>query len=168
VVKRRFGLAGLICIVVLLAGCFDAYAFKPHEPLNPAKAQSLPLTPLVIESGGQMHHFQVEVAETDEQQHTGLMHRAHLDADRGMLFPYTRPAQVRFWMRNTFIPLDMLFIRGDASVAYIAEDVQPHDESGVGPPFSVVAVLELPNGTVSHFRIKVGDIIHHALFGNLP
>jgi uncharacterized membrane protein (UPF0127 family) len=168
VLTRRLWFVGLICLALTLAGGAIAQPFKPHEPLNPAKAQSLPLTPLAIESGGKLHRFQVEVAETEEQQELGLMHRAVLAKDHGMLFTYTRPARVKYWMRNTFIPLDILFMRGDGSIAYIAKNVQPHDERPVGPEFPVVAVLELQGGLTAHLKIKEGDILHHALFGNMP
>jgi uncharacterized membrane protein (UPF0127 family) len=146
----------------------SAQPFEPHEPLDPSKAQSLPLTPMVIESDGKLYHFQVEVADTEAEHEIGLMHRAQLGKDRGMLFTYTRPEVMKYWMRNTFIPLDMLFMRGDATIAYIVENVQPHDERPVGPDFPVVAELELPAGTVAHFKIKVGDILRHAAFGNIP
>jgi len=165
-VKRRVWLTAFIAIALLLAGGAEARAFKPHEPLNPAKAQSLPLTPLTIESDGQLHRFQVEVAESEAQHEIGLMHRAELGKDRGMLFIYTRTVRMKYWMRNTFIPLDMLFMRGDGSIAYIAENVEPHDERPVGPDFPVVAQLELPGGTVSRLGIRTNDILHHASFGN--
>jgi uncharacterized membrane protein (UPF0127 family) len=161
-------LVTLACLL-LAPVCANARTlWPPHEPLDPAKAQSLPLTPLEIQSGGTVHKFQVEVAETDVQQHIGLMHRARLAADHGMLFAYERPMAMQFWMRNTFIPLDMLFMKADGQVAYIVENAQPHDETPVGPRARMSAQLELPAGTVAKFGIKVGDTVRHQFFGNAP
>ncbi|TAL00288.1 MAG: DUF192 domain-containing protein [Rhodospirillaceae bacterium] len=164
---RRLLLKSLVCLALVL-GSVGAYAqpFRPHEPLDPSKAQSLPLTPMDIEAGGKVHHFKVEVAQTQEEQHIGLMHRTELAADRGMLFPYEVPEVLKFWMRNTFIPLDMLFMRDDGVITYIAENVQAHDERPVGPDTPVSAQLELPAGTVARLGIKVGDTVHHTIFGN--
>jgi len=168
VFMRRHVLKGLLCLAFITAGfAVHAQPFRPHEPLDPSKAQSLPLTPLSIEVGGKAHHFKVEVAQTDEQQHIGLMHRTELAPNRGMLFPYPEPQVIKFWMRNTFIPLDMLFMRKDGKIVFIAENVQPHDERPVGPEQPVSAELELPAGTVAHLGIKTGDLIHHAFFANV-
>jgi len=159
----------LLAVGILSSGAgFTRVSFAPHEPLNPAKAQSLPLTLLEIQSGGTIHKFRVEVAETAKQQEIGLMHRTELPADHGMLFAYERPQAMRFWMRNTFIPLDMLFMKGDGRIASIDENVQPHDETPVGPSARMSAQLELPGGTVARLGIKVGDVVRHPFFGNVP
>ncbi len=161
-----FGAIALLVFALLGAGAGFAGGFTPHEPLDPAKAQSLSLTPLEIQSGGTVHKFRVEVAQTAQQQHIGLMHRTELAADRGMLFAYDRPMAMRFWMRNTFIPLDMLFMKRDGRIDFIVENAEPHDESPLGPSTPMNAQLELPAGTVSKLGIKVGDVVRHAVFGN--
>ncbi len=162
---------GVFALVVALSLVgFDAYAqgLRPYEPLNPAKAQSLPQSPLIVESDEMSHHFVVELADSPDEHSIGLMHRNFLAADRGMLFFYDRPHRARFWMRNTFISLDMLFIRSDGEIAYIAENTVPHSETTVGPRQRVQAVLEVPAGTVAKLGIELGDKVRHQIFGNLP
>jgi len=139
---------------------------QPHEALNPQKAQSLPLSPLIIASGDAQHAFTVELADDDGKRTIGLMHRAEMAADRGMLFDFHTPRRVGFWMRNTFIPLDMIFARSNGEIVSIIENVQPHTEKPVGPDRPVRAVLELNAGTVKKLGLKIGDMIHHAAFKN--
>lgn len=137
---------------------------RPHEPLDPTKSQSLATSPLSIVSSGKVHAFTVELAATPKQRDTGLMHRRMLLAGYGMLFDFQREQRTRFWMRNTFIPLDMLFIRKTGEIVFIAPNVQPHSEKPVGPQRDVQAVLELPGGTVAALNIKTGDVVQHAIF----
>jgi uncharacterized membrane protein (UPF0127 family) len=164
--RRKFWLTAFVSLV-LSAPLAYAQPFRPHEPLDPSKAQSLPLTPLEIVAHGRHHHFQVEVAVSEEQQHIGLMHRSELPADHGMLFAYDHPEVMKFWMRNTFIPLDMLFMGHDGKIMAIAQNVQPHDERPVGPNEPMWAELELPAGTVARLGIRTGDTVRHAAFENL-
>lgn len=145
----------------------EAQFLRPHEPLNPAKAQSLALTPLVIESGGKRHDFQVEVADDDRERATGLMHRTELGPDRGMLFDFKTPREVRIWMRNTFIPLDLVFTGRDGKIAFLHEHMVPHSEASVGPDKPMLAVIEFQDGTIARLGLKVGDQVRHKLFGNL-
>lgn len=144
-----------------------AQYFQPHEPLNPAKAQSLPTSPLTIEQNGKTFKFTVELADTDKEREIGLMHRNQLAEDRGMLFNFYTEQQLSFWMRNTFIPLDMLFIHKDGKVEFIAQNVQPHDERPVGPRTPVLAVLEVPAGTAARLGLTPGAVVHHAIFKNV-
>lgn len=136
----------------------------PHEPLDPKKAQALPEAPLTI--GKSM--FTVELADDDQEREIGLMHRGQMAPDHGMLFDFFTPRRVGFWMRNTFIPLDMLFVKSDGEIVSIIENVRPHSETPVGPDRPVRAVLELNGGTVKRLGLKVGDTVHHAAFKNAP
>jgi uncharacterized membrane protein (UPF0127 family) len=149
-----------------LAGPAVAQFLRPYEPLDPAKAQSLPLEPLSIESGGKRHAFQVEVADTDRERATGLMHRTELAPDRGMLFDFKKLQITRIWMRKTFIPLDLLFMERDGTVAATVEHMVPHAENGVGPERPMLAVLELQDGTIARLGLKVGDVVRHRIFKN--
>lgn len=110
-------------------------------------------TVVTIVQGGATHRFTVEVARTSEQQARGLMHRTSLAADRGMLFPFANPKYASFWMKNTFIPLDIIFIRSDGSVDRIAENTIPESLEPVVSGGEVAAVLELAGGTAARLGI---------------
>jgi uncharacterized membrane protein (UPF0127 family) len=163
---RHTAVALGIALAVASGAC--AQGLRPHEPLNPAKAQALPTSPLTIQSGGQSLGFIVELATTEKQRDIGLMHRNYLAPDRGMLFDFQKEERTRFWMRNTFIPLDMLFIRATGEIAAIAENTVPHSEAPVGPARPVRAVLELPGGTAARLGVKPGDVVRHEIFRNFP
>jgi len=164
---RRFILAAVALCIALAPMHADAQFLRPREPLDPAKAQSLPFTPMTITTAKGTYKFQVEVADDNQERSTGLMHRNVLDIDKGMLFDMKRVAPVSFWMRNTFIPLDMFFIGPDGTIMGLAENTVPHDERGVGPgpKVAVLAVLELQGGAAKHYGIAVGDKVTHAMFG---
>jgi uncharacterized membrane protein (UPF0127 family) len=159
--SRRLFLSTSIAAAPALA---RAQFLRPHEPLDPRKAQTLPSTPLTIESGGKSYKFAVEVAATEHQREIGLMHRNALAADHGMLFDFHGESDEHFWMRNTFIPLDMLFIKESGVILAIFQNVQPHSETPVGPNRPVRAVLEVPGGTAARLGLKPGDVVHHAIF----
>jgi uncharacterized membrane protein (UPF0127 family) len=112
--------------------------------------------PLTIHSTSGVHRFTVEVAATPQQQERGLMFRRSLASDHGMIFPYNPPQQVGFWMRNTLIPLDMVFIRDDGRIARVAT-AQPLDETVVQSGERIVLVLEIPAGRAAQLGITVGD-----------
>lgn len=122
----------------------------------------------MIESAGKAHQFQVEVADDDRERATGLMHRTELATDRGMLFDFKSPREVRIWMRNTFIPLDLVFTGRDGKIAFLHEHMVPHSEQSVGPSKPMLAVVELQDGTIGRLGLKVGDQLRHAVFGNPP
>lgn len=119
---------------------------------------------LFIESGGQRHRFAVEMADTDERRALGLMYRTALPADAGMLFDFKVDQPVAMWMRNTRIPLDMLFIRRDGRVANIAQRTIPFSEATISSQGPVRAVLELNGGTAERLGIKAGDRVIHPMF----
>ena len=120
---------------------------------------------LVIDTAAGPQRFTVELALTPEQQQQGLMFRQSLAADAGMLFDFvgTRPAA--FWMKNTLIPLDMLFIAADGHIADYHERAVPLSEATIESKVPVRAVLELNGGTVARLGIHRGDLVHHAIFG---
>lgn len=113
--------------------------------------------PLTIRSATGDHRFTVEVAATFEEQETGLMFRRALGPDRGMIFPYNPPQDVAFWMKNTLIPLDMIFIRADGTIARIAANVAPLSLTPVPAGEPVAAVLELAGGRAAELGIRAGD-----------
>ena len=112
--------------------------------------------PLTIHSANGTHRFTVDVARTVEQQEKGLMFVRSLGPNRGMIFPYDPPQFVSFWMKNTLIPLDMIFIRADGKIARIAT-AKPLDETSVPSGDTVVAVLEIRGGRSAQLGIRAGD-----------
>ena len=123
---------------------------------SPAGLDQVPLT---ISSNGRQHRFTVEVARTPEEQAMGLMYRNSLAPDRGMIFPFESPRPASFWMRNTLIPLDMIFVRQDGSIANIAANTVPYSEEPVTSDGPVAAVLEIPGGRAAELGIKPGDTV---------
>jgi uncharacterized protein len=112
--------------------------------------------PLTITSASGVHRFTVEIARTLEQQQHGMMFRTSLGPDRGMLFPYSEPSNLSFWMKNTLIPLDMIFIRADGTIARITTAV-PESEAPVPAGEPVTAVLEIAGGRAAELGIRPGD-----------
>jgi uncharacterized protein len=147
----------LITIIVALA-----VSLAPALPR--AQLASFGKSDLTIDTGGGKQHFTIEEAKTPEQMTQGLMYRRALPADAGMLFEYEHPQPAAFWMKNTLIPLDMLFIGADGTVLDIHERAVPLSLDPIGTDQPVLAVLELNGGTVSRLGIKRGDRIDHPLF----
>jgi uncharacterized membrane protein (UPF0127 family) len=112
--------------------------------------------PLTIRSATGVHNFTVQIAATPEQQEHGLMFVRSLAPDQGMIFPYDPPQDASFWMKNTLIPLDMLFIRADGTIARIAT-AKPLDLSPVPAGEPIAAVLEIAGGRAAELRIREGD-----------
>lgn len=115
----------------------------------------MPLT--ITTAGGAKHRFTVEVARTPEEQARGLMERQSLAPDRGMVFPYQPPQAVVFWMRNTLIPLDIIFITPGGRILRIEENTVPLSEDLFGSGDAVEAVLELAGGRSAELGITAGD-----------
>lgn len=114
--------------------------------------------PLIIHSANGDHRFTVEVAATFEEQETGLMFRHSVGADNGMIFPYDPPAVASFWMKNTLVPLDIIFIGVDHRIAYIA-NAKPLSLDPVSAGVPVTGVLELRGGRAAELGIKAGDLV---------
>ena len=111
-----------------------------------------------------VHVFTVEIAKTDEERQKGLMFRKELPEGRGMLFDFKPDQHVSMWMRNTYIPLDMLFINGDGTIRRIAENTEPLSEKTIPSGGPVRGVLEVVGGTAKKLGIKAGDKVAHPLF----
>lgn len=132
-------------------------ACSPQE-LGPSPA-GLEQARLTIRSDSRDHQFIVEVATTPEQQSQGLMFRQSLAPDRGMLFPLDPPRPAGFWMKDTLIPLDMIFIAPDRRISGIAANTVPLSLESVVSPGPVIAVLEIPGGRSAELGIKAGDAV---------
>lgn len=146
--RRTLGRLGLVVFVLLL----------------PASVHAADEQTLEIVSKSGVHVFSVEVMRTQEEKAKGLMFRRELAEGRGMLFDFSPEQQVQMWMKNTFIPLDMIFIRADGRILRIAENTMPESEAIIPAGGSVRGVLEVIAGTAKKFGIAPGDRVAHPLF----
>ena len=150
----RFVATALLAIgVAPLAACQPASNTVAIER-SPAGLDQVPLS--ITTQSGKTHRFTVEVARTEAQQAQGLMNRQTLGPDRGMIFPYDPPVPASFWMKNTLIPLDMIFIRADGTVARIEANTAPLSLDPVTSGEPVAAVLELAGGRAAELGIAAG------------
>jgi uncharacterized protein len=129
-----------------------------------ALAQAGVFEPLTIVSGGKRLDFQVEVMRTQEEHARGMMFRRSLAPDRGMLFELETERVASFWMENTYVPLDMIFIKADGTIHRIEHRAEPLSTRTVSSGAPVRAVLEVVAGTARRLGIKAGDRVEHAFF----
>lgn len=157
--KTRWSGAAIIAALFLfVAPVWEtplAFAQKPltHEPL------------VLVTKGGEQT-LDVEIAATDQEKATGLMFRTALADGQGMLFPSEGPREASMWMRNTYIPLDMVFISAGGNVHRIEAMTEPLSERIINSHGAVVAVLELAGGAAQRLGLKPGDKVVHRLFDN--
>lgn len=116
---------------------------------------------LFTQSG--LHRISVEVADTPQTRATGLMHREEMGEEEGMLFDFGSAQPVSMWMKNTLIPLDMLFLRDDGTIARIARNARPHDLTPIPSGEPVRYVLELNGGAAAAFGAQIGDRLEHPI-----
>jgi uncharacterized membrane protein (UPF0127 family) len=127
-----------------------------------ARAASFQSLEIVTKSGVQV--FTVEMATTEEEKTTGLMYRKELADGKGMLFDFSPEQQVSMWMKNTYISLDMIFIRADGRILRIAENTEPLSTKIIPSGGLAKGVLEVIAGTAEKYGIKPGDRVAHPLF----
>jgi uncharacterized membrane protein (UPF0127 family) len=120
---------------------------------------------LVVETVAGRHRFTIELADTPGARSRGLMFRESMPADHGMLFDFQTEQPVAFWMKNTPLPLDMVFIDGTGTVVQVAADTTPHSEASIPSRRPVRAVLELNAGTAARLGIGPGAKVRHPIFG---
>ncbi|PZU10808.1 DUF192 domain-containing protein [Sphingomonas sp.] len=148
---RAFGAA--LAALLLFASA------APASAEYAAAAQSLKAVPLSITGKGKVRRFRVEVAATPDQQETGLMYRRTMPADHGMIFPMDPARPVSFWMKNTYLPLDLVFIGPDRRIISIAANAQPLSLDLIECREPVAAVLELNGGAAAKQGIVAGDLV---------
>jgi uncharacterized membrane protein (UPF0127 family) len=142
--------------LALLASCSGSP--KADDNHAAATTSTRPKTiPLVITANGKPHRFDVEIALTAKEQANGLMFRKDLPTDGGMVFPMSPPRSASFWMKNTFIPLDMLFVRTNGSIALVAANVKPYSREPVSAGIPVAGVIELRGGRAAELGIEQGS-----------
>jgi uncharacterized membrane protein (UPF0127 family) len=149
-------------LVKSLGATLLAVAFAAFLLVSLASAQAL--EPLTIVTGSGEHVFQVEIARTEAEHAKGLMFRRYMPADRGMLFEFQSNDPVAFWMKNTYIGLDMVFIAPNGSVTRVVENAEPLSEALIPSGGPAKAVLELNAGAAAKIGLKVGDSVRAAFF----
>ena len=155
---RVFGVARLISAVLALFFCFS---------LAVLAAETFAKQPLaIVTKDGKSHAFTVELAITPRQREQGLMNRQEMADDKGMLFAFGETRQVFMWMKNTYIPLDMLFIARDGKVRAIKENAEPLSESIIDSQGPIDYVLELNGGTVKRLGIRTGNRVENELIAS--
>ena len=155
-----FGLALTACSSKAADGAGQATEAPASASAHPASAHpvsGLPVVDLTVTHLRAVHRFRVEVARTGPEQEKGLMFRTALGADEGMIFPMEAPRLASFWMKNTVIPLDILFIGFDRRVINIAANAIPYDETPLSSARPAIAVLELRGGRAAELGIAAGD-----------
>ena len=116
----------------------------------------LAVIPLTVTSLGKTHTFRVEIARSPQEQAQGLMFRTEMGPDEGMLFPYDPPRVLSFWMKNTVLPLDLVFIGPDYRVINVAADAVPYSEESILSDAPAIATLELNAGRAKELGIVAG------------
>ena len=150
----------LLALMLLLPAACQA-AERPALSEN-----GLALIPLTITTAeGKSHRFTVEVAATEAQQARGMMFRATLAPDAGMIFPMSPPRYASFWMKNTVIPLDMIFVDSTGLVKRVHENAVPGDETPISGGEGILVVLEINAGLAQALGIVPGSQMRHAVFG---
>jgi uncharacterized protein len=125
-----------------------------------------PLEELDIITATGAHHYEVEIANDNPTREHGLMDRHEMAADHGMLFEFPERAPVTFWMKDTYIPLDMIFIDTDGTVRAVAENATPQSEALIPSRAAVIGVLELNGGQAKAIKLKVGDKVKAGFFAH--
>lgn len=142
--------------------CFSV--FLAAAPGGAAALEQFQRSSLTVETAaGQRFRFDVEIAQSPAQQAQGLMFREKMEPDAGMLFVYDQPQPSSFWMKNTLIPLDMLFVGADGRIVNIHERAVPHSTDAIRSAKPVKAILELNGGMSARLGIRAGDRVVHPL-----
>ncbi len=157
---RRAVLSAVIAAGVI--GLALPASLRAESPAS--REAALRTEPLGIVSKNGRHAFDVEVMRTDADRARGLMYRRTMAADHGMLFDFERVLPVTMWMKNTYLPLDMVFIRADGTIARVAADTEPLSTAIISSGEPVLGVLELNAGTAAKLGIRPGDRVEHAMF----
>jgi hypothetical protein len=171
--SSRLRLAGLILGVVAIASglAIPASALPPRSAPSACQGQAelTPLQPLTVRTSRGEFRFRVEVADSEREREFGLMCRTSLAPDRGMLFDFGREQpDTAYWMRNTLIPLDIIYIRRDGVVRSIARNARPLDETPLPAGGATLGVLELAGGRAAEIGLRPGDRVDFPIFRNRP
>ena len=155
---RKFLLA--LAAIVVIVGALGFYLGMPGSSADQAMRLPVDPTPLVVETAGGERSFTVEIADDRSERAAGLMFRETMDYDHGMLFVFSETKEVGFWMKNTPMPLDIIFVGEDGRVRATLPG-EPFSEASISPGGPIRFVLELKRGTAQKAGIKDGDMMRH-------
>lgn len=150
----------LLPLLLLMPACSPQAAEPAQTTTNERTSvhpvSGLEVIPLTVTSLGKTHTFRVEVARTPQEQARGLMFRTEMGPDEGMLFPYDQPRVLSFWMKNTVLSLDLIFIGPDRRVVNVAANAVPYSEESIVSDAPAIATLELNAGRAAELGIVAG------------
>jgi uncharacterized membrane protein (UPF0127 family) len=129
-------------------------------------AAALTVNAISVDTAKGRHEFRVEIAADHASQEKGLMFRKKMAADAGMLFDFHQTVITSFWMKNTILPLDIIFIRSDGTISSIAANAVPYSEAPIPSGEPIRAVLEIKAGRAKALDMAPGDTVHAAIFHN--
>lgn len=167
----------LVLAAVLLGASLGASACTAGEGAAAAQATKVDINaphatspdfvtePLWIETATGRLDYRVEIADDDAERQHGLMYRTSMPDRHGMLFIFPRARPQAFWMRNTYMPLDIIYIGADGRIVSIQANARPFDESPLPSEGPAIGVLEIYGGKAAELGIKPGDRVHHRMFG---
>lgn len=150
-------LASSLLLALSLAGCNYASWLS--------RAEALPVSSITIDTPNGPAAFQVEVAADNKSQETGLMYRKEMAPNAGMLFDLHKPQFVSFWMKNTYLSLDIIFVRADGTISSIEPNAIPLSTDSIPSVEPIEAVIELNGGRAHQLGIRPGARVHGAIFG---
>jgi uncharacterized protein len=155
-------IAGFLFVAIISFGALVmSGAFAENEEYK----SSLPVEKLVIETKeGKQHTFNVEIAYKPVDVQLGLMYRKSMEKDHGMLFEIDEEKEVSFWMKNTYIPLDLIFVAKDGRIVNVHREAQPNDLRSIPSVEPVTGVVEINGGLAEKLGIGVGDRVLHPYF----
>lgn len=139
------------CFLFLLSACFETEKNPQRE-----------LSSLTLGSGSQQIDFKVETSKTPQELALGLMYRKSMPQNQGMIFLFPSPRQTAFWMKNTYLPLDMIFVNDKHQISGIVENAQPLSEKLIYSPAHTIAVIELNAGVAKAKNLRRGMIVTHS------
>jgi uncharacterized membrane protein (UPF0127 family) len=161
-ISKAIALSLTLLSVASISGCYartsDSTATSPQNEL-PVSEAGLRQVPLSIRTSDTTHDLIVEVAESNAQQAQGLMFRTRLAPDKGMIFPFSQDRVAGFWMKNTVISLDIIFVRRDGTIESIAANTTPYSLESVRSNEPVGAVLEIAAGRAAELGIQPGNTV---------
>ncbi len=158
-VARQIAAFVVLCAALLIYN--DAAGWAKDAPAQPESG----LETLEIVTASGSHEFSVEVMRSGPQRERGLMFRRYLPQDRGMLFDFGVERPIMMWMKNTYLPLDMIFIGRTGKVVGVAKDAEPLSEKIIPSGAPAYGVLEVNAGTAAQIGLKIGDSVRHPMFG---